>query len=127
VSEDDAGTAVTADASADTSVAVESEQGFTTKSKSTSKSITTKFGAMTIARTTTHVILEDGTRVKATARAKAKAIATPGVTKVDSRTRADVDIHGGSATEGMADDPQGGTTSSGAWIESAGISEANAQ
>lgn len=121
----DGTSSVAADASTDASVAVETEDGATAKTKSSSKSITTKFGAMTIARTTTHVVLDDGTRVKARARAKAMALATPGVTKADSKTSADVTIHS-SDFETMAGLESESTTPDSS-PDTAGISEANAQ
>lgn len=126
---DDAGSSVSATADADASVAVESDQPHSAKTKSMSKSVTTKFGALTIARTTTSVVLEDGTRVRASAHARALALATPGITKADSSTRASVDIRDGGAAEAAAT-ADGATASIGGtvetWNDPAAISEANA-
>jgi hypothetical protein len=126
----DAGPSVSTTADADASVAVESDQPHTAKTKSTSKSVTTKFGSLSIARTTTHVVLDDGTRVRASAHARALALATPGVTKADSTTRASVDIHDGAAAEASAIEDGAAASTGGAsatWNDPAAISEANAR
>ncbi|WP_193368326.1 hypothetical protein [Pelagibius marinus] len=85
-----AGTAVSADTAADTSISGGSGDALSSRTLSFSKDITTPFGRRSMSRSMTITTLDDGTKVKTMSRAKAMALATPGVTKATASGRADV-------------------------------------
>lgn len=125
ISEDDGGASVSAETTADTSVATTSEGEVASKTRSFDKEITTKFGERSMSRSMTFVTLEDGTKVKTRSHAKAMALDTPGITKADTDSRADVRVQGefgtdDAAVSGSDPDPADST------LDSPAISEANA-
>mgnify|MGYP006969370438 CR=1 FL=1 len=81
-----------AESFADTAVHSDDSAATASKTRTFSKEIDTKFGAVSLSRSMTTTVLEDGTRVKAKARSRAMALDTPGVTKTTSRSDAEVRV-----------------------------------
>mgnify|MGYP003571218210 CR=1 FL=1 len=124
VSEDESGTAVSAETTAETSISEGPDEALSSRTQSVSKDITTPFGERSISRSMTFTTLEDGTKIKTMSHAKAMALATPGVTKASAGSRADVHVQDEFGGEDAAVSGMGPGTADDL-MDSPAISEAN--
>jgi hypothetical protein len=124
VTETEEGTEISAETAATTAVSDGSEEGPDSRTVSVNKEITTKFGEKSMSMSMTFATLEDGTRVKTKSRARAMALETPGITKAEARSQADVRVQGEFGSEDAAVSEPDAATGDG-MFDSPAISEAN--